>query len=556
MPAPNPFFGLQYEAALASLGEDFYDTVQPAVFSNTRLRFRNNSLLPLLGLSSESVSDQHFVEAFGQFRDHSSQQPQQQKSQQQKSQQLFQPRETHSPRTNLQTSGAQRSGLALRYHGYQFGQYNPYLGDGRGFLYGQVQTASGQLLDLGTKGSGQTPHSHGRDGRLSLLGGIKEVLAAEALHRLGIPTSRVLSLIETGEELTRADEPSPTRSAVMVRLSRSHIRFGTFERLDYLDRPDLVRRLLDHIISHYYGHLWHAPDRDIQFYAELVQRTAHLVAGWMAAGFCHGVLNTDNMSIVGEGFDYGPYAFIDTYSPHFTAASFDRLGRYSYRNQPTVCRWNLEKLQEPLASVISKAEMESVLTSFTTIYERAYHQRMLRKLGFETLPDEDALILIDLTLQFLFASQVDYHHFFQALQQQFSVQWREEPANIFTDLSFLVGADFGSANSNPASLGLANDSANHPANYSRNYFESKGFGNSNVADLKIVDRVAALKPWREFYHRLLRQQSEDEMMAIAYRLKQHNPQQRISRSAITEIWQAISLDNNWQRFNQTIASCA
>ncbi|MGF1525111.1 MAG: YdiU family protein [Leptolyngbyaceae cyanobacterium] len=473
--AANPFFELPYVAALESLGDDFYDRVQPAAFPRSRLRFRNNDLLPHLGLIPETVTDQHFIEAFGQFQG-----------------QAFQ--ET-------------RSGLALRYHGYQFGQYNPYLGDGRGFLYGQVRTATGQILDLGTKGSGQTPHSQGRDGRMSLLGGIREVLAAEALHRLGIPTSRVLSLVETGEKLARTDEPSSTRSAVMVRLSQSHIRFGTFERLEYYDRPDLVRQLLDHVIQHYYPHLWQCSDRDIQFYAELVQRTAYLVAQWMAAGFCHGVLNTDNMSITGEGFDYGPYAFIATYSPYFTAASFDRWGRYSYRNQPSICRWNLEMLQRPLALVIPKEAMERVLESFTERYEQAYHQAMVRKLGFASLAAEDSEALIHLTLQFLFTTQIEYHRFFQELQRQFSDSWREDLTAVLTDLSFLNAAE----------------------------------------------QVLALKPWKVFYHRLLRQYPKSEMASIAERLKRHTSTTVLIPAAIEAIWTAINQADDWQLFDAAIA---
>ena len=475
MNAANPFFELPYESALESLGDDFYDRVQPATFPLSRLRFRNNDLLPRFGLTLETVSDQHFIEAFGQFQG--------------------------------QALQKQRSGLALRYHGYQFGQYNPYLGDGRGFLYGQVRTTTGQILDLGTKGSGQTPYSQGRDGRMSLLGGVREVLAAEALHGLGIPTSRVLSLVETGENLERADEPSPTRSAVMVRLSQSHIRFGTFERLEYYDRRDLIRQLLDHVIQLYYGHLWQSPDRDIQFYAELVQRTAHLVAQWMAAGFCHGVLNTDNMSITGEGFDYGPYAFIETYSPYFTAASFDRWGRYSYRNQPSICRWNLEMLQRPLALVIPPEEMEGVLESFTSGYEQAYHQAMVRKLGFTSLPAEDAEALIQHTLQFLFTTQIEYHQFFQELQRQFSDAWREDPTAVLTDLRFLESAE----------------------------------------------QVLALKPWKVLYHRLLRQHPKSEMAFVSKRLKRHTPTRVLVPSVIEAVWTAIDQVDDWKPFGDVIA---
>jgi uncharacterized protein YdiU (UPF0061 family) len=145
--------------------------------------------------------------------------------------------------------------LALRYHGYQFGEYNPQLGDGRGFLYGQVRGKDGDLYDFGTKGSGNTPYSRSADGRLTLKGGVREILAAEALHRLGVNTSRCLSMIETGEQLWRGDEPSPTRSCVMVRFSKSHIRFGTFERLYHIGRADFAQKLLDHVIEIYYPHL-------------------------------------------------------------------------------------------------------------------------------------------------------------------------------------------------------------------------------------------------------------------------------------------------------------
>ena len=212
----NPFFNLNYEPALESLGNEYFDRVQADNFSRHTLRFRNDKLLPILGLDSAKVTDQHFIDFGGYFT-------------------------------------GKQSCLALRYHGYQFGQYNPYLGDGRVFLYGQVRGTDGQLYDFGTKGSGQTPYSQSRDGRLTLKGGVREVLAAEALHYSGVKTSRCLSLIET-EALMRDEET--VRGAVMVRFSRSHLRFGTFERLEYYDRPDLIKQLLDHVIQYYYHHLW------------------------------------------------------------------------------------------------------------------------------------------------------------------------------------------------------------------------------------------------------------------------------------------------------------
>ena len=458
----NSLLNLNYELALESLGGDFFDRVQPANFSKLTLRFRNNKLLPFLGLDSATVTDQHFLNFGGRFQ-------------------------------------GQQSCLALRYHGHQFGQYNPYLGDGRGFLYGQVRGIDGQLYDFGTKGSGQTPHSQSRDGRLTLKGGLREVLAAEALHYLGVKTSRCLSLIET-EVFTRNGET--VRGAVIVRFSRSHLRFGTFERLDYYDRYDLIEKLLDHVIQYYYPHLWEQQDCYINFYAELVKRVAQLVAQWMAVGFCHGVLNTDNMSITGEGFDYGPYAFIDTYNPYFTAASFDRQGRYSYRNQPSICRWNLEMLQRPLSAVIPISEMEAILETFPQLYTQYYHQQMLFKLGFEHLPFLETEELIDLTLQFLFLTKVQYHQFFYALKQRFSLQWCQSAEYILHDLEFLVSGE----------------------------------------------EVAILKRWCCLYHQLLLQRSPKSGKSIAQSLQKFNPTSALLDSEIESVWQSISKTDNWQPF--------
>jgi uncharacterized protein YdiU (UPF0061 family) len=290
----------------------------------------------------------------------------------------------------------------------------------------------------------------------------------------------------------------------MVRFSRSHIRFGTFERLNSLDRKDLIHKLLDHAIAYYYPHLWGQPDQYPRFYAELVQRVAELVAQWMAVGFCHAVLNTDNMSITGESFDYGPYAFIPTYTPHFTAAYFDYSGRYSYSNQPSICRWNLEMLQRPLSATIPVSEMESALAQFSEYFSAAYIQRMLNKLGFEQVSDcED---LVESTLNFLLTSQVGYHQFFAELRQQFSPCWREDAAQVFPNPAFLESAE----------------------------------------------QAAALKPWRECYFRTLLNLPADEMPAIAQRLKTHNPAKALLRSEIEAVWEPIMAEDNWTPFYELL----
>ncbi|MGB3138471.1 MAG: YdiU family protein, partial [Nodosilinea sp.] len=397
MTAANPLLTLDYLPALESLGDDYYDIVAAAEFSKHVLRFRNDELVQRLGLDPAAVSDDHFAEAFGKFQ-------------------------------------GREPFLALRYHGYQFGEYNPFLGDGRGFLYGQVQGTDGRLYDLGTKGSGTTPYSRGGDGMLTLKGGVREVLASEALHALGVNTSRAFSLVETGEALWRGDEPSPTRSSVLVRFSQSHIRFGTFERLEYHNRPDLIAKLLEHVIDIYYPEarlFTDAQERYLHFYEELCDRVAALAAQWMSVGFCHAVLNTDNMSITGESFDYGPYAFIDRYDPRFTAAYFDYGGRYSYANQPIICQMNLKALQKPLKLVMPTAGLEAPLASFKDRYDACYQKRMLCKLGMASLDNASATLLIDQTLELLSAVNVGYHDFFSALTQQFSAAWRDDVSHIF-----------------------------------------------------------------------------------------------------------------------------
>jgi serine/tyrosine/threonine adenylyltransferase len=463
----NLLLNLPYEAAIANLGNDYYDDVVAAEFPQHHLRWRNDDILAQLGLDPRAVSDEDFTEAFGQF------------------------------------AGHPQPLLALRYHGYQFGEYNPALGDGRGFLYGQVRDTQGELYDFGTKGSGPTPYSRGGDGMLTLKGGMREVLAAESLHRMGVRTSRCFSVVETGQKLWRGDEPSPTRSAVMVRFSRSHIRFGTFERLHYLLRPDLTRRLLDHVIAYYYPHLQDSKDKYLSFYQELVERVAALAAQWMAAGFCHGVLNTDNMSITGESFDYGPFAFLPTYQTEFTAAYFDHSGRYSYGNQPGICKLNLELLQKPLAAAIDSTAMTEALTIFNSHYYEQYQKLMWQKLGLDGEIDSEGLDLLNATLELLSKSQVGYHDFFMRLTDRWQSHWQQDPNRILTDNTWLPGAE--------------------------NY----------------------LATWPQLYQRAALKRTD--LALIAPQLQQHNPRIVPLRPLIEATWDAIADADNWQPFADLVA---
>ena len=466
--APNPFLSLNYDPALERLGDDYFDVVAAAEFPAHLLRFRNDDLLPLLGLDSQAVTDQDFIDAFGKFQ----------------SKQNF---------------------LALRYHGYQFGEYNSALGDGRGFLYGQVRGIDRILYDLGTKGSGTTPYSRGGDGRLTLKGGVREVIAAEALHRAGVRTSRCLSLVETGQGLWRGDEPSPTRSSVMIRFQQSHIRFGTFERLHFFDRKDLIGPLLDYVIEQYYPHLSQAVDRYARCYAELVLRVAELAAQWMSAGFCHAVLNTDNMAITGESFDYGPFAFIPTFDPRFTAAYFDHYGRYSYANQPAVCQWNLEMLQRPFGRVIAQADLDAGLEPFWSHYRQTYRDRMLNKLGFDPSSDPKADELLTLTLKFLQESQISYADFFADLASQFAPSWREDSEHIFPQVTV---------------------------------------PNAELADL--------WNQWKLAYFDRLLNLPETDLETVRDRLHQHNPATVPTRPLIEAAWKLITEEDDWSGFTNLV----
>ncbi len=327
----------------ADLGPDFYDVVAAAQFPKHILRYRNHRAAAQIGL--DDLTDAAWTGHFGQF---------------------------------IPLPGSFPAPLALRYHGHQFQHYNPDLGDGRGFLFAQLHDTAGRLMDLGTKGSGQTPWSRGGDGRLTLKGGMREILATSMLEALGVDTSRTLSLIETGEALQRGDEPSPTRSAVMVRLNHSHIRIGTFQRLAARRETDNLRRLIAHCVRYYVPE---ADETAPAFLDAVVARVARLAAQYMAAGFVHGVLNTDNINITGESFDYGPWRFLPTYDPAFTAAYFDHGGLYAYGRQPETMLWNLSRLAESLLSLSDRDALVAVLDTFSARFRAALDDATGWRLG-------------------------------------------------------------------------------------------------------------------------------------------------------------------------------
>lgn len=358
------------------LGEDFYDPVEAANFPETRLRYRDDNSANSLGLT---LDDAQWIRHFGRFEPLADN--------------LKQP-------------------LALRYHGHQFQNYNPDIGDGRGFLFAQLRGPDGRLLDLGTKGSGQTPWSRSGDGRLTLLGGVREVLATRYLEHLGVNTSKTFSLIETGEALQRNDEPSPTRSAVMVRLNHSHIRFGSFQRQAFFNHIDNLETLTDYSLRHYHT-VAEGPDGLLRAAAI---NSADMVASWMAGGFVHGVMNTDNMNITGESFDYGPYRFLPTLKSDFTAAYFDYNKLYAFAKQPEIMYWNLGQLAQSLSLICDDDKLLTALEDYAPAYRDALRHHMFRRFAIAPKDQEADIAFIMQTFRFLENSQCPWPQFWHDWQ--------------------------------------------------------------------------------------------------------------------------------------------
>jgi serine/tyrosine/threonine adenylyltransferase len=361
---------------ITSLGEKIGDPVVAADFPDTILRYRNDRHAATVGLDGLSNADwlRHFAR--------------------------FQP---------LPDNMSQP--LALRYHGHQFRHYNPNIGDGRGFLFAQLRDAQGRLLDLGTKGSGTTPYSRDGDGRLTLKGGVREILATEMLEALGVDTSKTFSLIETGEALIRGDEPSPTRSAVLVRLSHSHIRFGTFQRIAAEGNEAMMHALVDYCLTELYN-VEGGNDPAAILLNLAVERVADQAASYMVAGFVHGVLNTDNINITGESFDYGPWRFTQYWDPRFTAAYFDQEGLYAFGRQAEAMHWNLGQLAVALRLICDAPPLIAALERFPMLYQAAIMRRFLWRLGVASRGEETDRALVEVSERVMVIDKVPIDTFF------------------------------------------------------------------------------------------------------------------------------------------------
>lgn len=374
-PSPAPY---RADPKIASLGDKIGDPVRPADFPKAILRYRNDRWAATVGL--DGLSNEQWIAHFAQFE----------------------PLPDNLPQP-----------LALRYHGHQFRVYNPNIGDGRGFLFAQMRDHLDRLLDLGTKGSGTTPYSRDGDGRLTLKGAVREILATEMLEALGVETSKTFSVIETGEELMRNDEPSPTRSAVLVRLNHSHIRIGTFQRIAYEDDAERMSALVDYVLRHLYGV---TPDDNpaAQLMQLAVPRIADQAAAFMVAGFVHGVLNSDNINVTGESFDYGPWRFNPTWNPSFTAAYFDQSGLYAFGRQPEAMHWNLAQLAISLRLICDSPPLIEALEGYPALFQAALVRRFLWRMGVASRGEDNDRALVEASERAMIDAQIpiaDFFHF-------------------------------------------------------------------------------------------------------------------------------------------------
>ncbi len=372
----NALDSLQFNNTYARLPEIFYRRVKPTALPAPYLVSFNESAAKLIGLDPKEILKQEFVEYF-------------------------------SGNKLLPNSEP----ISAIYAGHQFGTFVPQLGDGRAILLGEAINEKGERFDIQLKGAGLTPFSRMGDGRAVLRSTIREYLCSEAMHALGIPTTRSLCIVGSDAPVYR--ETTET-AAVLTRLAPTHVRFGSFELFYYRGQYDHVRTLADYVIAEFYPQHAEAENKYLEFLREIINRTAKLIAAWQSVGFAHGVMNTDNMSIVGLTIDYGPFGFLDEYDAGFVCNHSDYAGRYAFDQQPNVGLWNLYKLAQTLVPLLEPEEAEAILGEYQTVFTDEFFRLMRDKLGLETEQSEDKELIFD-TLEILQANRIDYTRFFRRL---------------------------------------------------------------------------------------------------------------------------------------------
>ncbi|WP_337057568.1 protein adenylyltransferase SelO [Pseudomonas sp. USHLN015] len=387
---------LQFDNRFARLGDAFSTEVLPDPLDDPHLVVASPAAMALLDLDPAQAEEPVFAELFA----------------------------GHT----LWSDAAPR---AMVYSGHQFGSYNPRLGDGRGLLLGEVVNQAGEHWDLHLKGAGQTPYSRMGDGRAVLRSSIREFLASEHLHALGIPSSRALCV--TGSSTPVYREKKET-GAMVLRLAPSHVRFGHFEYFYYTRQHEQLKTLGEHVLACHFPACLEAEEPWLAMFREIIERNAGMIARWQAYGFCHGVMNTDNMSILGITFDYGPYAFLDDFDANHICNHSDDSGRYSFSNQVPIAHWNLAALAQALTPHITVEALREALELFLPLYQTAWLDLMRRRLGF-TRAEEGDEALVQRLLQLMQTSAVDYTLFFRRLGETAPEQAVAVLRDEFVDLA-------------------------------------------------------------------------------------------------------------------------
>jgi uncharacterized protein YdiU (UPF0061 family) len=367
---------LNFDNRFARLGDAFSSEVLPEPIEQPRLVVASAAAMALLDLAPDEAQRAEFAELFAGHKLWSEAEPR-----------------------------------AMVYAGHQFGGYTPRLGDGRGLLLGEVVNAAGEHWDLHLKGAGQTPYSRMGDGRAVLRSSIREFLASEHLHALGIPSSRALCVTASETPVWRERQE---RAAMLLRLAPSHVRFGHFEYFYYTRQHEQLKLLGEHVLACHFPACLAQDEPWLAMFREVLERTAGMIAHWQAYGFCHGVMNTDNMSILGITFDYGPYAFLDDFDANHICNHSDDTGRYSFSNQVPIAHWNLAALAQALTPMIEVDKLRETLELFLPLYQAHYLDLMRRRLGLLTT-DEGDEALVQRLLQLMQGSAVDYTGFFREL---------------------------------------------------------------------------------------------------------------------------------------------
>lgn len=374
----SPLDRLNFDNRTAHLPEALYTRVHAQPLGAHHLVHANPAALALLDLDASAVDDPDFVAVFSGRREPAGAEP-----------------------------------IATVYAGHQFGVWVPQLGDGRALLLGEVVNRRGERWEIQLKGAGRTPYSRMGDGRAVLRSTIREYLCSEAMHGLGIPTTRAAAIIGSDGPVLRETVET---GAILVRLAPSHLRFGHFQFLFNTGKHELLRELADFAIELHFPELaaLAGPERYAALFASVVERTATLLAGWQAVGFTHGVMNTDNMSLLGLTIDYGPYGFLDAYRPRFVCNHSDEAGRYRYDRQPSVAWWNLSAFAQALTPLVPVERLRELLDDYAAHYATAYAARMRARLGLLEERDEDEALL-DGLLEFMAGCGADYTNTFRAL---------------------------------------------------------------------------------------------------------------------------------------------